>query len=362
MVDSSAAHSGEMRWMSGLAVIVLCASIVAFVVGGAAGVPVASIYLGYVRTILIVGPVALIAIALACLPIAIARGTKLPLTEGSRHLARRIGSADAALGTLGPIFLIPLFMGAFGTFKQIMPRIAPFAWDDTFAEAGRVLFFGYRPWQLTHALFGGAGQTAIIDAIYFAWLPTLFLTVFAMAILAPPALRARFFVSFVTAWLLLGVIAAYLLSSAGPVYASMVGANSDFSPLIEKLHSSGGDNAVFGTLRWQKELWSAYSQQRYSFGYGISAMPSLHNAIAFLYALCAWRGGIWARTAASAFAGAILLGSVHLGWHYIADGLVAWAGMYAIWRGAGAYLRWCGYEQNDMQEPVGAPGPEALAT
>lgn len=98
-----------------------------------------------------------------------------------------------------------------------------------------------------------------------------------------------------------------------------------------------------GALHWQAELWKAYSQHRFGPGMGISAMPSMHNSIAFLYVLAAGRSRWWVRTAAGAFAAAILVGSVHLGWHYLADGLFAWGATAAIWFGAGAYLRWCGY-------------------
>ena len=39
----------------------------------------------------------------------------------------------------------------------------------------------------------------------------------------------------------------------------------------------------------------------------------------------------------------IFLGSVHLGWHYALDGIVAWAMMWAIWVAAGAFLDRSGY-------------------
>ena len=78
-------------------------------------------------------------------------------------------------------------------------------------------------------------------------------------------------------------------------------------------------------------------------------MPSMHNSIAFLYVLATRRSSSFLRWAAWLFAVAILVGSVHLGWHYLADGLFAWVAVAAIWWGAGAYLRWCGYA---IEEPT----------
>jgi hypothetical protein len=39
----------------------------------------------------------------------------------------------------------------------------------------------------------------------------------------------------------------------------------------------------------------------------------------------------------------VFIGSVHLGWHYAVDGLLAFAMTAAIWKAAGLYLDWSGY-------------------
>ena len=64
-------------------------------------------------------------------------------------------------------------------------------------------------------------------------------------------------------------------------------------------------------------------------------MPSVHNALAVLFALAAFRLNRTAGWALAAYAGLIWLGSVHLGWHYAVDGLVAAALTAGLWRVAG---------------------------
>jgi hypothetical protein len=68
-------------------------------------------------------------------------------------------------------------------------------------------------------------------------------------------------------------------------------------------------------------------------------MPSLHNAMAVLFACAAYQAD---RRIGRLFAGYALLiwiGSIHLGWHYAVDGIVAAALTVAIWKLAGLFHR-----------------------
>jgi hypothetical protein len=290
---------------------------------------------------------------------AMLRGVKSPLGKLREHAASRLGSVDQAAGTLLPMLMMILVLAAFGTLKQIMPLVAPFTWDDTFARADRFLMFGHQPWQLTHAVFRSPLDTQILNFIYFLWLPFLFFSVFGFATVAKRYLRARFFVTFGAAWLLLGVVGAFLLSSAGPCYAALIGASSapDFAGLMERLRTIDTTGHPIGALRWQAELWQDHMTHHYGLGLGVSAMPSMHNAIAFLYVLAARRGNLLVRASTWVFAAAILVASVHLGWHYLVDGLFAWVVVTAIWWGAGAYLRWCGYAIEENRGGSSRAGP-----
>jgi len=67
-------------------------------------------------------------------------------------------------------------------------------------------------------------------------------------------------------------------------------------------------------------------------GTGISAMPSMHVAIATINAL--YLAGInrWAGIAAWTYCAIILIGSIYSGWHYSLDGYVSVIVVLAIWR------------------------------
>lgn len=65
------------------------------------------------------------------------------------------------------------------------------------------------------------------------------------------------------------------------------------------------------------------------------AMPSMHVAIAVLLALFGWRLNRWAGAALTLFALLIMVGSVHLGWHYAVDGYVSAVVGIGIWYAVG---------------------------
>lgn len=356
MIGQVGSRCVEGRWVVAVFILAAGLSVVAAIVGSAVGVPTGQIYAGYfTQTWLLTPPILVIALV-GILARALLLRIASPLAECKTFLVARLGAPDRAIGTLGPILLIPVLMAAFGTLKQVMPLAREFTWDDTFAEWGRLLFFGYRPWQLTHAVFGGPVPTMILDRIYTYWVPLLFFVVLGTTLFAPVYLRARFFLSFALSWLLIGVVGAFVFSSAGPCFSAMIRASSapDYAELMARLRAINAGGYSLGAIEWQDYLWKSYSQSKYGFGLGISAMPSMHNAICGLYVLATWRANVALRIGARLSAVTILIGSVHLGWHYLVDGLFAWTAAAAVWWLSGAYLKWVRYspESGPVQTSV----------
>jgi hypothetical protein len=85
----------------------------------------------------------------------------------------------------------------------------------------------------------------------------------------------------------------------------------------------------------QDYLRQSYGATSLSIGGGISAMPSVHNALAVLFAIAAFQMNRWAGWLMTGYAIVIWIGSIHLGWHYAVDGIVAAIATLGLWHGAG---------------------------
>jgi hypothetical protein len=255
---------------------------------------------------------------------------------------------------LSPLILMPLVFVGFSSLKMLMPRFIPFYLDDTFAAMDRLLFFGRQPWEITHHFFGSLAATKTLDFFYSLWVLLLSVAIVGFSLFAPRTERARFFLAFTAAWFFLGFVAAWLLASAGPCYSSNIGAQSapEFKGLVDRLtEASIATGGRINAPGWQGILWRSHFNEIYFFGMGISAMPSLHNAIATLYALAAFRISRSAGCIMTVFAVIIFVGSVHLGWHYAVDGIFGALAMLAIWRGVDHWCRRSGYDEQARGQP-----------
>ncbi len=93
-------------------------------------------------------------------------------------------------------------------------------------------------------------------------------------------------------------------------------------------------------LRVQSYLWAGHVSPAPQAVEGISAMPSLHVATPVLFSLLGWRAHRWLGVAYTAYAVIVLLGSVHLGWHYAVDGYASIILVPVIWKASGAAVDW----------------------
>ncbi len=237
------------------------------------------------------------------------------------------------------IFL-PAFLSAFTSFKSMIPAINPFSWDVDFAAWDWLLHGGNHPWQLLQPILGYPLATQVINIIYLTWFFMLHGTLFWQAFsLKNPMLRQQFFLTFVLAWVLLGSLGAVIFSSAGPCYFGLVtGLDDPYQPLMDYLRSVEETVGLPILLTAQAGLWDAYEAAGTTAFAGISAMPSMHLAISALVTLLCWRTHRVLGAVMIVYTLLILLGSVHLAWHYAVDGYLAIAGVWIIWVVVGRVL------------------------
>lgn len=243
-----------------------------------------------------------------------------------------------------PLFIaFLLFMSAFTSVKAMIPKIQPYTWDQVFAEWDRFLHFGVDPWLILQPLFGYPIITTAINIVYNLWFVVMFGVLYWQLFdLRRPDLRLRFFWAFFLTWIVNGSVLATVFSSAGPCfYDRIVSGANPYAEQMTYLKDIGADYPVWA-VKTQDMLWRGYESHETGMGSGISAMPSVHVAMAMLFLLLSFQYGRGAKIFFWAFLGFIFVGSIHLGWHYAIDGYVGAIVTIAIWWGTElARLRSC---------------------
>lgn len=274
----------------------------------------------------------LVLVAGHALRVAITERPERPFLRLLTDLRTRLATPQRIANALPCLLFIPIFGGTFTLIKAAIPLLNPFSWDPTFERWDRWLHGGIAPWEWLQPLLGVPIVTHVIAWLYNFWFLILSVTwMWQSLTLRDPRLRIQYLASLLLTWILLGSGAALLFSSAGPPYFGLVtGAPDPYAPLMAYLRNVNGSFRVYA-LEAQRMLWAAYSTGQFNVGAGISAMPSMHVASATLFALLGWRTARWLGIALTAFFVVILVGSVHLGWHYAIDGYAGAAGAATIW-------------------------------
>ena len=233
-----------------------------------------------------------------------------------------------------------VFAGVFTCMKSLNNDVVGFHADVMLANLDAGIHGGVDPWKLLQPVLGHHWVTRGIQHLYLSgW--TFFLLTFTAAAalsakLAP--VKNRFFLTYFLTWILLGNIMAPAFMSGGPVfYAELTSDPQRFAGLMDYLSFS--DGMVNSSVAVRDLLWSLHAQRDVQLGTGISAFPSLHVAMATLFALTAFQLDKRLGWAMVAFAVVIMLGSVHLGWHYAVDGYFSAVVVLALWFGVGFVLK-----------------------
>lgn len=240
-----------------------------------------------------------------------------------------------------PVFIAFIFLlSTFTSLKTMIPYVNGFAWDVRLAEIDNALHGGVDPWRLLHPLLGYPYVTMGINYVYNFWLAVLYLVLYwQLFSLKDYRTRMQFFYTMALCWAICGSFLAIVFSSGGPCYFYEITGSDRFLPLMNYLYSIGGANYKIWALVNQENLWRDYVEKAHGIGAGISAMPSVHVGTALIFMLVGLRSGTFWKIASIGFFAVILLGSIHLGWHYAIDGYVAILTTLPLWYISGSILR-----------------------
>ena len=252
----------------------------------------------------------------------------LGIVLGLRPLFRGGGPRASWPVMLIGALIVGVSASLFMASKFAIPAFVPF-WLDAPLASFEATLFGTDPYQLLDSMFGRA--TLVVDRIYGFWLPVQLVILFSVVAAPPSRTKARALTAYAAAWFLIGVVAAALLSSAGPIFFDRAFGGVRFGPLHQMLATHGA-RMVLST---SDAMWSAYAAGRPGLVAGISALPSMHVAISLWILLVARDLAPRAVPLAAAYLAYIWIASVQLGWHYASDGLAGVAGMMALWWLAG---------------------------
>ena len=231
----------------------------------------------------------------------------------------RLASIVAGLVLLAATMV---FQGAFTSLKNAFPIWADgFPYDRVQADIDEWMHLGRAPWLYLHDVAGTGIMRAVIEWNYNqGWFIVCFATMFWMAVAkeARP-IRTRYFVCYVTSWVLIGSVFAGLFLSAGPAfYGYSTGDFGRFGALLTFL--DGGTGGRHSASNVQMYLWSLHQAGSPGLGSGISAFPSMHVSLVTLNALFLFEHSRRLGMAAFVYVAFVLASSVYLAWHYAIDG------------------------------------------
>jgi hypothetical protein len=231
-----------------------------------------------------------------------------------------------------------LFLPAFSAMKSALPLFNVYTWDETWIQLDRTLH-GTDPWRILNGAFGNPVVTSVISGLYQIWILLIYLGgVYFCFFQDNRTLRARYFITYFACWIVLGTVSALAFASVGPCFLEPLLGDPHFAEQMTSLREINEHAPVFSLLVQDRLIdWHASGSE--GLGRGISAMPSMHVSLAFLFFLAMRGVSKMAGLVFGLFAGIILIGSVHLAYHYAVDGYVSIAATWLIWAIAGPLAR-----------------------
>ncbi len=238
----------------------------------------------------------------------------------ARRLAEKAaGNCDLLFPVLAGLLLAISQLAALTWIKPALPMLAGF-WADPFLANLEGALFSTDPWKLAHWIAGSRNMA--VDWIYGLWFPAV-LSVLLFVLASRQAAKSQVIVAFYLT-VFLCVALQFALPSGGPIFFERLGFGDRYAEMIPRLPNIAQTGASY--------LWKYHSTQQGGTAIGISAMPSVHVALAFWVAIAARDLRRRLFRLALVWYCLIFFGSVYLGWHYVLDGVAGTAIAVAAYR------------------------------
>ena len=169
------------------------------------------------------------------------------------------------------------------TFQALKQSIGPLIGFNTDAFLHRldVGLHGQMPWLWLEWLLAYPGWIRFIDTLYTAWFSILLIFVVWASWSGTRELRLRALVALLLLWIVAGTGVAGALASAGPCYyGEVVPGPNPYEDLLARLDAIGAESGQLWARFHQQGLWALRRADGWGHFAGISAMPSLHVAVA----------------------------------------------------------------------------------
>ncbi|MEO9463321.1 MAG: phosphatase PAP2 family protein [Marinomonas sp.] len=269
------------------------------------------------------------------------------------HMKARYSSPTARyafVAALPLLFMSIAIIPFFSKMKAAIPLFNPYSWDDTFVAWDQAIFFGKDAWEVLQPVLGFPIITAFLAVLYHLWMLLLYPgCLFFLYANIDEKLRRQFFLSYALSWSMIGGVMATMLSSVGPVFLGPIMGDTRFDEQMAYLNAANEQIPVL-TLGVQELLLEWHVEKTNGLGSGITAMPSMHCAIAFLFWLAMRKVSRGAGLFFGAFFAITWISSVHLAYHYAVDGLVSLIAVAIVWKLSGAIISaWDAYLARRVQ-------------
>jgi hypothetical protein len=250
----------------------------------------------------------------------------------TRYILDRLRERWAVLAVVSVVFFLGLT--AYSTYKTAIPYHVPFYADQWLADADKWLL-GQSAWRLAHRIDSDLWALFIFVCYENLWFIQWFGTVFFSAFWACKTARIRYLWAVSLTLCICGTILATLLASVGPIFYYEFTGEPRYQEFHQVLSALPFSDMINEPAAY---LLATYRAGEFSLGTGISAMPSVHVALAVLNAYLLSSVNRWAGTIGWSFAALIFYGSVYTGFHYALDGVVSIVVVSAIWWATGRFV------------------------